>query len=65
MKKNEKKCLIKLLQCSYEATDSLLNFENVKYYNNDEFEIKGYRKVMEEFQAVEYISTASFRYGRY
>ena len=43
----------------------MLNFENVKYYNNDEFEIKGYRKVMEEFQAVEYASTASFRYGRF
>merc|ERR1719334_1653942 len=41
------------------ATDSLLNFENVKYYGNDDFEIKGYRKVMEEFQSVEYLSNAS------
>ena len=49
----------------FQATDSLLNFENVKYYGNDDFEVKGYRKVMEDFQSLEYLSTASFRWVLY
>ena len=31
------------------GTDSLLNYEIVKYYGNEEFEVGRYRKAIEEY----------------
>ncbi|KAJ3020564.1 Homocysteine S-methyltransferase 1 [Thoreauomyces humboldtii] len=41
------------------AVDSLLNFETVKYYNNEELEVRAYDEALREYQDADYKSTAS------
>ncbi|KAI8615677.1 P-loop containing nucleoside triphosphate hydrolase protein [Chytriomyces sp. MP71] len=42
------------------AVDSLLNFETVKYYNNESFEVSRFQKSVLEYQAVGWKSQASY-----
>ncbi|KAJ3183991.1 Homocysteine S-methyltransferase 1 [Gaertneriomyces sp. JEL0708] len=41
------------------AVDSLLNFETVKYYNAEEFEVNQYRKAVKEYQKADFTSSIS------
>ncbi|VDM85471.1 unnamed protein product [Strongylus vulgaris] len=41
------------------ATDSLLNYETVKYYGNEKFEVDRFRYAIECFQLAEWRSNAS------
>ncbi|XP_051010025.1 ATP-binding cassette sub-family B member 6 [Acomys russatus] len=41
------------------AVDSLLNFETVKYYNAEGYEVERYREAIIKFQSLEWKSTAS------
>jgi ATP-binding cassette subfamily B (MDR/TAP) protein 6 len=41
------------------AVDSLLNFETVKYYNNEDFEIKKYRDAIIKYQEADWKASAS------
>jgi len=41
------------------GVDSLLNFETVKYYGAEEFEVNRYREAVVDYQKAEWISTAS------
>ncbi|KAK9880660.1 hypothetical protein WA026_011898 [Henosepilachna vigintioctopunctata] len=40
-----------------QSFDSLLNFETVKYYNNEKYEVEAYRKALLNFQKAEFKST--------
>ncbi|CAI5446278.1 unnamed protein product [Caenorhabditis angaria] len=44
------------------ATDSLLNYETVKYYGNEEYEVKRFRDSIEAFQLLEWKSQASLAF---
>jgi hypothetical protein len=44
---------------SIQAIDSLINFETVKYYNGEEFEIKRYKERIKDFQLYGWRSSAS------
>lgn len=44
---------------SSRATDSLLNFETVKYYGADEYEINEYKKCINNYQTEEYTNALS------
>ncbi|PAV86039.1 hypothetical protein WR25_26519 [Diploscapter pachys] len=41
------------------GTDSLLNYETVKYYGNEEYEVNRFRKAIESYQLAEWRSNAS------
>ncbi|KAI8822059.1 P-loop containing nucleoside triphosphate hydrolase protein [Fimicolochytrium jonesii] len=41
------------------AVDSLLNFETVKYYNNEQLEVKAYDEAIRKYQDADYKSSAS------
>ncbi|KAJ1348708.1 hypothetical protein KIN20_004072 [Parelaphostrongylus tenuis] len=41
------------------ATDSLLNYETVKYYGNEKYEVDRFRHSIESFQLAEWLSNAS------
>ncbi|RUS19582.1 ATP-binding cassette, sub-family B, member 6 [Jimgerdemannia flammicorona] len=41
------------------AVDSLLNFETVKYYNAEEFEVRRYARAIESFQVADFKSSSS------
>ncbi|KAI9096206.1 P-loop containing nucleoside triphosphate hydrolase protein [Phlyctochytrium arcticum] len=41
------------------AVDSLLNFETVKYYNNEKYEVNAYDEAVRKYQAADYRSSAS------
>ncbi|RKO93350.1 P-loop containing nucleoside triphosphate hydrolase protein, partial [Blyttiomyces helicus] len=41
------------------AVDSLLNFETVKYYGNEAFEVKRYEEAILKYQAADWVSSAS------
>ena len=41
------------------AVDSLLNFETVKYYNNEDFEIKKFRDAIIKYQEADWKASAS------
>lgn len=43
----------------FQAIDSLINFETVKYYNGEEFEIKRYKERIKDFQLYGWRSSAS------
>ncbi|XP_067130723.1 ATP-binding cassette sub-family B member 6 [Centruroides vittatus] len=44
------------------AVDALLNFETVKYYAAEEYEVKTYSECIDSFQAAEWKSTASLNF---
>lgn len=44
------------------GVDALLNYETVKYYAAEEYEIKNYKECIEAFQAAEWKSTASLNF---
>ena len=39
--------------CAAKVTDTLMNYETVKYFNNDEFEQRQYAKAIAEYQKAE------------
>ncbi|KAL3190321.1 hypothetical protein MRX96_019850 [Rhipicephalus microplus] len=41
------------------GVDALLNFETVKYYNAEEYEVAGYKECIEKYQVAEWRSNAS------
>ncbi|KAL1476061.1 hypothetical protein MTO96_036802, partial [Rhipicephalus appendiculatus] len=41
------------------GVDALLNFETVKYYNAEEYEVSGYKECIEKYQVAEWRSNAS------
>ncbi|CAI2349196.1 unnamed protein product [Caenorhabditis sp. 36 PRJEB53466] len=41
------------------ATDSLINYETVKYYGNEDFEVNRFKKAIEGYQEVEWKTQAS------
>ncbi|KAJ1900373.1 ATP-binding cassette-type vacuolar membrane transporter Hmt1 [Kickxella alabastrina] len=41
------------------TVDSLTNFETVKYYNAEKFEVKEYIKAIDEYQVAEWLSTTT------
>lgn len=41
------------------GVDALLNFETVKYYNAEEYEVQGYRECVEKYQLAEWRTSAS------
>uniref|UniRef100_A0A2R5L9K5 ATP-binding cassette sub-family B member 6 n=1 Tax=Ornithodoros turicata TaxID=34597 RepID=A0A2R5L9K5_9ACAR len=41
------------------GVDALLNFETVKYYNAEEYEVQGYKECVEKFQVAEWRTNAS------
>ncbi|XP_072028962.1 ATP-binding cassette sub-family B member 6-like [Amphiura filiformis] len=45
--------------CKQKAVDSLLNFETVKYYGNEEFEVDRYDEAITDYQKSEWKSLAS------
>lgn len=47
------------LPFSAQAIDSLINFETVKYYNGEKFEIKRYEERIKDYQLYGWRSSAS------
>ncbi|KAF9406416.1 Homocysteine S-methyltransferase 1, partial [Podila epigama] len=43
------------------AVDSLLNFETVKYYSNEQFEVQRYREAIRKYMEADYKSQVSFQ----
>ena len=39
--------------CAAKVTDTLMNYETVKYFNNDEYEQRQYAKAIAEYQKAE------------
>uniref|UniRef100_A0A1I7TF12 ATP-binding cassette sub-family B member 6, mitochondrial n=1 Tax=Caenorhabditis tropicalis TaxID=1561998 RepID=A0A1I7TF12_9PELO len=44
------------------ATDSLINYETVKYYGNEEFEVNRFKKSIESYQVTEWKTQASLAF---
>ncbi|KAF1762053.1 hypothetical protein GCK72_010315 [Caenorhabditis remanei] len=44
------------------ATDSLINYETVKYYGNEEFEVNRFKKAIESYQVTEWKTQASLAF---
>ncbi|PIC42806.1 hypothetical protein B9Z55_009764 [Caenorhabditis nigoni] len=44
------------------VTDSLINYETVKYYGNEEFEVNRFKKSIESFQVTEWKTQASLAF---
>lgn len=45
--------------CAAKVTDTLMNYETVKYFNNDAYESKQYAKAIQEYQRAEYLTSVS------
>eukprot|EP00158_Paraphelidium_tribonemae_P005862 Partr_v1_DN27563_c1_g2_i1_m30686 putative ABC transporter transmembrane region len=44
------------------AVDSLLNFETVKYYGNEDFELRNYRDAIVSYQSADWLSQLSLKF---
>ncbi|CAD7700522.1 unnamed protein product, partial [Ostreobium quekettii] len=40
-------------EMGFKATDAFLNYETVKYFNNDDYEVRNYAQAVEDYQKVE------------
>ncbi|GAX77414.1 hypothetical protein CEUSTIGMA_g4860.t1, partial [Chlamydomonas eustigma] len=48
--------------CAAKVTDTLMNYETVKYFTNEQYESQQYAKAIQEYQKADFISSASMNF---